>query len=72
MKTWQNQYHIFCKSDALRSRALLKYDFIRDQQGDIYISRYKKILHLMYNLYPDYVFPGKVNKIQISVSGEPE
>ena len=26
----------------------------------------------VYNLYPDYVFPGKVNKIQISESGEPE
>ena len=61
--------------DALRSRALLKYEFIRDRimQGDIYISQIQENLTFnVYNLYPDYVFPGKVNKIQISVSGEPE
>ena len=59
--------------DPLRSRAQKKYEFIRDRimQGDIYISQIQDDLTFtVYNLYPDYVFPGKVNKIQISVEGK--
>ena len=61
--------------DALRSRAEEKYEFIKDRimQGDIYISQIQdNLTFTVYNLYPDYVFPGKVNKIQISVEGEPD
>ena len=60
--------------DLLRSRAEKKYEFVRDRimQGDIYISQIQDSLTFtVYNLYPDYVFPGKVNKIQISVEGDP-
>ena len=60
--------------DPLRSRAEKKYEFIRDRimQGDIYISQIQdNLTFTVYNLYPDYVFPGKVNLIKISVEGEP-
>ena len=39
-----------------------KYEFIRDRimQGDIYISQIQENLTFnVYNLYPDYVFPGR-------------
>ena len=60
--------------DALRSRSLAKYEFIRDRimQGNIYISVIDEELTFeVYNLYPDYVFPGKINRLQVSVIGEP-
>ena len=60
--------------DALRSRAEQKYIFIRDRimQGNIYISQIRDDLTFtVYNLYPDYVFPGKINKVQVSVEGNP-
>ena len=53
--------------DALRSRSLAKYEFIRDRimQGNIYISQIRDDLTFeVYNLYPDYVFPGKIKKLQ--------
>jgi sensor domain CHASE-containing protein len=59
--------------DALRSRSLAKYEFIRDRimQGNIYISRIQENLTFeVYNLYPDYVFPGKIKKLQVSVLGD--
>ena len=60
--------------DALRSRSLLKYEFIRDKimQGSIYLSVIQENLTFeVYNLYPDYVFPGKIKRLLISVTGEP-
>lgn len=60
--------------DALRSRSLAKYEFIRDRimQGNIYISQIQENLTFkVYNLYPDYVFPGKVKKLFVSVDGAP-
>lgn len=60
--------------DALKSRSLLKYEFVRDRimQGNIYISQIQENLTFkVYNLYPDYVFPGKVKKLLVSVSGAP-
>jgi hypothetical protein len=60
--------------DALRSRSLLKYEFIRDRimQGNIYISVIQENLTFeVYNIYPDYVFPGKVKRLMVSVTGEP-
>ena len=56
--------------DALRSRSLAKYEFIRDRimQGNIYISTiYENLTFDVYNLYPDYVFPGKIKKLQESL-----
>ena len=60
--------------DALKSRSLAKYEFVRDRimQGNIYISRIQENLTFkVYNLYPDYVFPGKVKKLFVSVKGAP-
>ena len=60
--------------DALKSRSLAKYEFVRDRimQGNIYISQIQENLTFkVYNLYPDYVFPGKVKKLLVSVDGAP-
>ena len=60
--------------DALKSRSLAKYEFVRDiiMQGNIYISQIQENLTFkVYNLYPDYVFPGKVKKLFVSVDGAP-
>jgi hypothetical protein len=59
--------------DALKSRSSKKYEFVRDRimQGNIYISTIREDLTFtVYNLYPDYVFPGKIKQVKISVKGE--
>ena len=61
--------------DKLKSRAIGKYEFVRDRtmQGNIYISTIREGLTFeVYNLYPDYVFPGKIRRVDIMVEGEPE
>ena len=61
--------------DKLRSRSIGKYEFVRDRimQGNIYISKIREDLTFeVYNLYPDYVFPGKIRRVHIEVSGAPE
>ena len=61
--------------DKLKSRAIGKYEFVRDRimQGNIYISTIREDLTFeVYNLYPDYVFPGKIRRVDIVVEGEPE
>lgn len=58
--------------DALKSRSLAKYEFIRDRimQGNVYISQIQENLTFkVYNLYPDYIFPGKIKKLLVSVDG---
>ena len=58
--------------DQLRSRAPLKYEFVRDRimQGNLYISQIREDLTFeVFNLYPDYVYPGKIKSIKISVMG---
>ena len=62
-------------SDKLRSRSPAKYEFIQDRimHGTRYTSRIREDLTFqVYNLYPDYVYPGKVIRVDISVEGEPE
>ena len=61
--------------EKLMSRAPEKYDFIRDRimHGTRYISSIPD--HLTFevlNLYPDYDYPGKINKVDISVIGAPD
>ena len=59
----------------LRSRAINKYEFVRDRimQGNIYISKIREDLTFeVYNLFPDYVFPGKVRRVDIIVEGAAE
>ena len=58
--------------DALRSRALAKYEFVRDRimQGNIYLSTIRDDLTFqVYNLFPDYVFPGKIKQVDIEEIG---
>ncbi|MDG2060824.1 MAG: cadherin repeat domain-containing protein, partial [SAR86 cluster bacterium] len=60
--------------DKLRSRSNSKYEFIRDRimQGNVYISKIREDLTFeVYNLYPDYVYPGKIRRINVSVIGQP-
>lgn len=61
--------------DKLRSRAIGKYEFVRDRimQGSFYISTIREDLTFpVYNLYPDYVFPGKIRRVDIQITGAPE
>ncbi len=61
--------------DRLKSRAIGKYEFVRDRimQGSIYISAIREDLTFeVYNLYPDYLYPGKIRRVDIVVEGEPE
>ncbi|MEZ9368136.1 hypothetical protein AB4140_04835 [Shewanella sp. 10N.286.51.B2] len=60
--------------DMLRSRSLPKYEFIRDyiMQGTIYLSVIRPDLTFeVLNLYPDYIYPGKINEVSITVDGGP-
>ena len=42
-------------------------------QGSIYISQIREDLTFeVYNLFPDYVFPGKIRRVDIRVEGAPE
>ncbi|MBD5356231.1 MAG: hypothetical protein HDR88_04390 [Bacteroides sp.] len=61
--------------EKLMSRAPEKYDFIRDRimHGTRYISSIPD--HLTFevlNLFPDYDYPGKIKKVDISVTGAPD
>ena len=61
--------------DKLRSRSVAKYEFVRDRimQGNLYISQMREDLTFpVYNLFPDYVFPGKVRRLDITVTGGPQ
>ncbi|WP_160154396.1 Ig-like domain-containing protein [Microbulbifer sp. ALW1] len=61
--------------DLLKSRAIMKYEFVRDRimQGNIYLSQIRDDLTFqVYNLFPDYVFPGKIKRVDIRVEGAPE
>ncbi len=61
--------------DKLRSRSPAKYEFIRDRvmHGTRYISLIREDLTFqVYNLWPDYVYPGRIIGIDIQVRGKPE
>ena len=61
--------------DKLRSRSPGKDEFVRDRimQGSFYISKIREDLTFeVYNLYPDYVYPGKIRRVDIEVTGAPE
>ena len=62
------------RPDKLRSRAPAKYEFIQNRimHGTRYISQIREDLTFeVYNLYPDYVYPGKIKRIDIKVEGKP-
>ena len=61
--------------DKLRSRSPAKYEFIQDRimHGTRYISTIREDLtFVVYNLYPDYVYPGEVVRVDVTVEGAPE
>lgn len=61
--------------DKLRSRSPAKYEFIQNRvmHGTRYISKIREDLTFeVYNLYPDYVYPGRIIRVDIQVAGEPE
>ena len=61
--------------DKLRSRSSAKYEFIQNRvmHGTRYISKIREDLTFeVYNLYPDYVYPGRITRIDIQVDGAPE
>ncbi len=58
--------------DKLKSRSVSKYEFIRDRimEGNIYIPTVREDLTFdVFNLYPDYIYPGKIIRVDISVNG---
>ncbi|MFZ9717849.1 MAG: T9SS type A sorting domain-containing protein [Chitinophagaceae bacterium] len=59
--------------EALRSRSLKKFEFLRDRimQGTRYISVIRPDLTFMvYNLFPDYNYPGKIKRTKLEVFGK--
>lgn len=59
--------------DKLKSRSLSKYEFIRDRimEGNIYIPTIREDLTFeVFNLYPDYIYPGKIIRVDISIDGD--
>ena len=61
--------------DKLRSRSPAKYEFIQNRimHGTRYISRIREDLtFVVYNLYPDYVYPGQIVRVDVTVEGAPE
>ena len=67
--------HYIVNPDKLRSRSPAKYEFIQNRimHGTRYISKIREDLTFeVYNLYPDYVYPGRIIRVDIHVEGEPE
>ncbi len=63
------------RPDKLRSRSPAKYEFIQNRimHGTRYISKIREDLTFeVYNLYPDYVYPGRIIRVDIQIDGEPE
>ena len=61
--------------DRLINVSQKKYEFIRDRimHGTRYVSLIREDLTFtVYNLYPDYTFPGKIVELELEVEGEPE
>ena len=67
--------HYVINPDKLKSRSIPKYEFIRDRimEGNIYIPTIREDLTFdVLNLYPDYIYPGKIIRVDISITGEPD
>ncbi len=61
--------------DGLRSRSMQKYEFVRDRvmNGTRYIAKIRDDLTFqVYNLFPDYFYPGKIIGTKVEVLGEPD
>lgn len=61
--------------DRLINVSQAKYEFIRDRimHGTRYVAQIREDLTFtVYNLYPDYVFPGKIIELDLDVTGGPD
>ncbi|MCJ8346498.1 hypothetical protein MJH12_13220, partial [bacterium] len=61
--------------DKLKSRAINKYNFIKNRimHGDHYVSKLRSDLTFeVLNLFPDYDYPGKISAVDIKVTGAPK
>lgn len=61
--------------DLLLSRSVRKYEFIRDRimHGTRYLAQIREDLTFtVFNLFPDYMYPGKIKEVKINVKGKPE
>jgi hypothetical protein len=61
--------------DRLMNVSMRKFEFIRDRimHGTRYVAQIREDLTFtVYNLFPDYIFPGKVIGMDITVEGGPE
>ena len=61
--------------DKLLNVSVKKYEFIRDRvmHGTRYVAQIREDLTFtVYNLFPDYTFPGKVIGVDIEVTGDPD
>ncbi len=59
--------------DKLRSRAPGKYEFIKERlmAGIMYLQEIREDLTFeVLNLHPDYVYPGKIKRVEIKVEGQ--
>ena len=66
--------HYVINPDKLKSRSIPKYEFIKDRimEGNIYIPTIREDLTFnVLNLYPDYIYPGKIIRVDIFVEGGP-
>ena len=71
----ESMSYYIVRPDKLRSRSPSKYEFIQNRimHGTRYISKIRKDLTFqVYNLYPDYIYPGQIIRVDIRVDGEPE
>ena len=62
-------------ADALKTRSMQKFEFIRDRimSGTRYIAKIREDLTFtVYNLFPDYFYPGKIIGTKVEVLGEPD
>ena len=60
--------------DKLRSRSQKKFDFLNDyvMHGTRYIAKInKKMTFEVFNLFPDYNYPGKIKAVTVIVEGKP-
>jgi len=61
--------------DKLKSHAPLKYEFLKTRvmQGARYLSIIREDLTFeVLNLSPDYIYPGKIGRVEVTVDGDPE
>ena len=59
--------------DLLMSRSIRKFEFIRDRimNGTRYVAMIRQDLTFMvYNLFPDYNYPGKIKRVDVKVEGK--